>query len=1010
MPAGVCHPTVSRKTRRHRDRPTAATSDPAPYRSVPQQAHAAPALPPLLVCFFFSGLAALIYETLWTREFAFVFGTSELATATVLAAYMGGLAAGAAVAARLAPRVRRPLLTYGVLEMGVGLSACAVPSAVGAATGLAVLLFGGRSEPPAAAGLPLALFYVAAAFVILLVPTALMGATLPLLARHAVRDERQIAPRVGALYGVNTLGAVVGTVAAAFVLVPLWGLRRTALVAVAANALAGVVAILAARATRRVPPPVTTSPAGVRRRSLPGRRELILPLMLVSGAVSFTYEVLWTRVLGHVLGGSTYAFATMLASFLVGIAAGSAVAARLAATSARAARGFAAAELGVAVLSYAAFTVMDRIRPIAAALGAGMAPASPGNAVLAAAAMLPAALCIGATFPFAVRVLARDDADAGPASARVYAWNTVGAIAGALAAGFVLIPHLGYAGTVTLMVASSAVLALLAASAAAAPSRALAVAAALGLVVLALARPETPWRLLGGSALNLGRASYRPIFLGIGRSATVTVTREAGVWVLRTNGLPEGQILPAGSSRRSRLEPWLGGLPAMVRPEARSMLMIGLGAGTALEAVPRTIETIDVVELEPEVIRANRFLSGGRAVDPLADPRVRLHVNDARNALLLTDRRWDAIVSQPSHPWTAGASHLYTREFFQLVRSRLTRDGVFVQWIELSFVDEALLRTLVATLHDVFADVLIFRPVFRSGVLFLAADRLPPLRAAVSRAIARAPQDLEALGVLVPEDVAAALAVDGDGVRRLAGGAAINTDDRNLIAARAAGVHAPLGIAGGDRVLAPLDPLPAMVPDVDGLLLVRRLLADDDAARATRVAGAMRDSERRAVATALIDLAAGRAEAAERRLREVLARDPGSYWGRVTLLRARRDALAGAATDAVALAESLAAREPTAAVIEGWDRERRGDWRALAALEGRLAAIAVTDPLYPDAVRLRARWRVEIGDAGRRAEAVRLIDGVAAAGVDPSDAALRARASRRQDGGAARARRAPPVP
>jgi hypothetical protein len=264
----------------------------------------------LLACFFLSGFAALIYQTAWTRQFAFVFGTSELAVATVLAAYMGGLAAGAVAAARFVGRVRRPVLVYGVLELGIALAALCVPAALGAATALYVELFGGSSDPADAGGLVAALFYLVSSGAILLVPTGLMGATLPLLARHAVRRESEIGSRVGLLYAINTVGAVAGAVGAGFVLLPRLGLLSTIHVGVAVNGLVFLAAALVARGAEPLAAP------GPRSEAAPTTGGWILPMVMISGAVSFSYEVLWSRLLGHLLGGSVYGFATMLASFL----------------------------------------------------------------------------------------------------------------------------------------------------------------------------------------------------------------------------------------------------------------------------------------------------------------------------------------------------------------------------------------------------------------------------------------------------------------------------------------------------------------------------------------------------------------------------------------------------------------------------------------------------------------------------------------------------------------------
>ena len=204
----------------------------------------------VVACFFLSGFAALLYQTAWLRQFSLVFGTSELAVATVLAAYMGGLALGSAVAARYAGRVTRPVLAYGVLEAGIALSALAVPLLLLAARALYSSILGDQPTPPDAATIGQPVFYLLVAFVVLAIPTGFMGATLPLLIRYAVRTDREVGPRVALLYAINTAGAVCGTVAAAFVLLPAFGLNRTVWVGVAVNALVFVVAAALARGRR----------------------------------------------------------------------------------------------------------------------------------------------------------------------------------------------------------------------------------------------------------------------------------------------------------------------------------------------------------------------------------------------------------------------------------------------------------------------------------------------------------------------------------------------------------------------------------------------------------------------------------------------------------------------------------------------------------------------------------------------------------------------------------------
>ena len=950
----------------------------------------------VLVCFLFSGFAALLYETVWTRQFALVFGTSELAIATVLAAYMGGLAAGAAVAGRVAAYVRRPVLVYGILELAIALAALAVPHAIRLSTLLAHALFGGQPNPPEAAGLTLALFYLACSFLILLVPTALMGATLPLLARFAIRTDSQVGPRMATLYATNTLGAVLGTSGAAFVLMPRLGLSGTVLVGVAANALVFALAALLARDA--VAAPAVRESAAVRVPVL-DRRGVVLPLMLLSGATSFTYELLWSRLLQHVLGSSTLAFATMLASFLTGIAIGSAVAARLTATAERALRRLAVAEIGIAALSLGVFLLLDRLPEIGAAMGQSAAPGRIGSAALGAIVMLPAALCIGATFPLAVRALARGGDEAAAAAARVYAWNTVGAIVGAIGSGFFLIPALGYVGIIVAAVAVNLLVALAASLASQPRSLPLVATATVGMVLLVFWWPPMPWRLVTSSPLTMRAGDRLPTFLGVGRSSTVGLTLGPGIWMMSTNGLPEGQILPKGVYRRSMLERWLGAIACLARPEARSMLVVGFGAGTALEAVSKTLERIDVIELEPQVIAANRLMQASRRVDPLSDPRVHVHFNDARGALVLTERQYDAVVSQPSHPWTAGASHLYTREFFALVRERLAPGGVFVQWIELNYVDEPLFRSLVATLLDVFPNVRVYRPVYRSGVLFLSSDAPLPVEEAAVRAIAASPDTFADAGVQAPEDVAAAIALDEDGSRRFAAGATLTTDDRNLFQASAS-LATPLWMPGGDALLGPLDPLPRMAASLNRVYLARRLVADFDPQRVRRLALSYQDPAEQQASAAIFALASDQVTDGERLLRTGLQQKPADYEARMALVRLHREGLLAGDAESAAFAAPLP--EPGATIVQGWRLEARGDWDALRALEPSFAAVEVHDPAYPDAQRLRARWRLEVGDRALLEEGVGLIDRrLMPISINPDDAILRARMSAKLGNGAA---------
>jgi len=925
----------------------------------------------LLVCFFLSGLAGLIYQTAWTREFAFVFGTSNLAVATVLAAYMAGLAFGAGVAARLAHRIKRPLLTYGVLELGVGLAALAVPLAIHASQALYVALLGGRSDLGGEGGLFTALFYLACSFLILMVPTALMGATLPLLVRHAVHSDEEIGTRIGWLYSINTAGAVVGTLSAAFWLLPTFGLRETIWIAAAVNGLVFLAAWALARA----------SEAGLARDEAPRSPALpalpgaawILPLIFASGLTSFTYEVLWVRLLEHLLGGSVYAFSTMLASFLLGITVGAAAASRYGDSRERAVAGFALAQLGIAAFSLGAFLAVDLIPELADRLRALGTSKLLIDWTASTLTLFPAATLIGATFPLAVRILARDKADASGASARVYAVNTLGSVVGSIGAGFFVIPALGYAGTLAACVALNLLLGLATAFLyQPRAARLLQGVAAVGIVAMLVTPPGEPWKILRYSAIAK-HANLRDevAYLGVGRAATVLLLDDGANWRLRTNGNPEGRISPKGIRHNMPLVArWLGALPSVVRPEAKSLLVVGFGGGVALETVPGLVETIDVVELEPEVVEANRLVGQERWRDPLEDPRLTVHLDDARNALTLTDRRFDAIVSQPSHPWSAGASHLYTREFFELAEDHLSENGVFVQWIGLAFVDEFLFESLLATLTAVYDHVQVYRPGGTQGVLFLASNSPFDAQASSARALSRAAADLSQLGIYTPEDVLGSLLLDEQAVRTLAAGKPVNRDDHNLMQ-----IHSPkvLDSPLSKRIapyFGPHDPLLTMdLGGIDPFYLSQSLPSQ----RAETLRERLTNPGDVRLAQAIADRRAGRFEAARLELDELLAAEPANEVARAERLGLNSFRIATAKQRATSLvAAPLLAREEF--LVEGWRAAATQDWKHLETLDTGLARIPRTHPLAREAAELRIRWRIASADPARGREAVRIFD------------------------------------
>jgi hypothetical protein len=484
------------------------------------------------------------------------------------------------------------------------------------------------------------------------------------------------------------------------------------------------------------------------------------------------------------------------------------------------------------------------------------------------------------------------------------------------------------------------------------------------LALLVALPPAPPWRILEATPLR-PIPTGRVVFQAVGRNASVLVAESEGEWSVRGNGLPEESIQPPGLPPARHLTTrWLATLPALVRPGTRSLLVVGLGGGVSVESVPPTVERVDVVEIEPEVVRANRALSGRRWRDPLADPRVHLRIGDARTALALTTARFDAIVSQPSHPWTASSS-LYTREFFRLCRDHLEPGGVFVQWIGVPYLDEPLFRSLVATLRDAFPHVHAYRPPGTGELLFVASAT--PLALPSADAIRAAGPDLPAIGISVPEDLAAALVLDEARAAALSAGAPLNTDGHNRL--EGGSLRAlRRGQRGLEQLLAGAAPTD---PGVDRLRLLRRLIEGGQPARARALSDAFSDPAERATAQAFVLVAGGDAALARSLLDQALAGAPPLAEARGLRLRLARADLGRGEPPPDAL---LPLSPPERAVVEGWQASDRNDDAALRDLDAALAGLDASHPLFAEAVRLRALWRIAGGAPAEVAEGRALAD------------------------------------
>ena len=756
---------------------------------------------PLCGCFVLSGATGLIYEILWARMLGLVFGATTIAVSTVLAAFMGGLALGSALAGRLAPRLRKPVAAYGWMEIGIAIYALLVPLIFHAVDNLYALIW--QQLNPGF--FTFTLFRFALSCLLLLVPTTLMGATLPVLSAALLRAAGSNSNAVTRLYACNLAGAIIGTLVAGFVLLPAFGVRTTIIIAAVLNVLVGAIAIAIQRG-------IATGPE-LPRDEL-GRVEIVgqldgshfwMSAALVSGFVTISTQVSWTRVLTMIIGSSTYAFSIVVALFLVGLAGGAWLVGRKD-RSAKLRLAIMIVELITAFSLLISLFVLNRIPALLIDLGLRLRISSwtgllALQIVSATLVILVPALLMGMVMPL-VLVWASNQAHAVNRVGRSYAVNTIGAIVGAFAAGFVLIPKTSVRFTLLL----AAALCLLVAAFAYEPpvrgldpalKRALAIATSLvlALVLLIMAPPmnladlsigayDSLVRVLAqtregesDNATTAGPNVHELLLYREGPTATVSVRRDGDTVSMALNGRTNA----SDSIYDMPTQVMLGQLPMLVAPQRNSGLVIGFATGVTVGAMLQSpIQSVTCVELEPATVEASEFFNHVNN-RPLDDPRTKLIIDDARTYLRVTPDRYDVIVSEPSHPWVPGVANLFTEEFFELGRRRLTEPGIFVQWLQIYQLSTDSLRSVLATYQKVFPHVLVFRVGGLSNgkdLLLVGSNQPLKLDQLAERLMdQRTARELARVNLRSEADVRAWFVCDESRLGPAVAGARLNTDD-----------------------------------------------------------------------------------------------------------------------------------------------------------------------------------------------------------------------------------------
>lgn len=657
-------------------------------------------LPVVCLLFFGSGFAALIYQVVWLRSLSLVFGVTVHAASTVLAGFMAGLAVGSAVAGRLRLDVRQAFVAFAAIELAVGATALlAAPLVTWMTASYAAL---GPRLPESMALLTAVRFVLATA--VLVVPTSLMGATLPVLVSATGADPRMGA-RLSALYATNTAGAIAGALLAGFVLVPSLGLQRSAWLAATVNLSVALLALVV-RARVDAPAPGTAPAPDAAAGDVvdaPTRRT-ILWAFAASGFVSLALEIVWFRVLALHLRPTAYAFTIMLAAVLGGISLGSYAVAPFFRRPRPWLAVLASIQLAIALVALLSLNLVpwvERVQPVVGpALGLLGIPEYVWPLVTTSLlSILPTSLLFGAAFPIGLRLFVADARDG--ASQRVatfYSLNVCGAIAGSAAAGFVLLPLLGSRGTLITVsfVTLVSSLALATRLWPTLPNAAgfLSIVGPVAFVMGSLNVIDP----FDDFARRLHR-SDRVLWLGEGLQTTVSVHEQRqGTKVMYLDGMHQ-----ADDSRPSRLTHHrIGALPMMLHPNPKRVLVIGMGGGaTPGAAAMFPGAQVDVVELSADVVAGAAWF-GHINFDLLTRPNVRLRVDDGRNYLLTTTQQYDVITADLILPNRAGATSLYSKQYFELVRKALAPGGMVLQW--LGSETEADYKLIMRTFLSVFPE------------------------------------------------------------------------------------------------------------------------------------------------------------------------------------------------------------------------------------------------------------------------------------------------------------------
>ena len=778
----------------------------------------------ILGAFFVSGACGLIHEVAWTRLLRLIMGNTTFSITTVLCAFMGGLALGSYLGGRFIDRRKDPLKIFAILEGSIGIYCFLLPWLINVAEPVYRFLYQGTHTSFYVFGLIRFVF----SGVILLIPATFMGATLPVLTRFLTRSPSVMGRSVGTLYAINTFGAVLGASISGFLLIPALGVTSTIYLASMFNLLVSVVGfrlhrqtgylykeqpapeaplVLQTRGSKDRHPKKTKKTSSAHTEYLQyGSRALVGMLWGYgfSGFAALVYEIAWTRALSLLIGSTVYAFSLMLTAFVLGIALGSIIYSRFVDQVRDPMRALAIIQIGIGGSALVVVPFIDQlpffVTGVIARYMNSFWALQVAEFGLCLVIMLIPTILMGAAFPLASRLYNRQSADVGRTVGKVYGANTIGNILGAFIGGFLLIPFIGIQHAIFIAVSANILVSCIFLMLTQGLGKitkwvtvvCIVLATGTGIAVIPGWDPgrmsfgphHIALRLssesdLSRSALEKLEAGNEVLFHKEGLTTTVTVKEiEKGVRALYVNGKPD-----ASTHADLPHQELVAHIPLMFHPHPRSALVIGLASGISVGSAGRyPLEKIDCVEISPAIVQACRFFDAYnyRILD---DPRVEIIVNDGRNHLLLTDRSYDVIISQPSNPYLAGVADLFTQEYFELCRAHLNNEGVMCTWMQAYRMDLNTFQSIVKTFHSVFPDM----SLWRSGKTdcLLIGTKGPHImnygilkQRLASEGIA---DDLKRIDIYNEPEFLVHLVMGARGAQKFSESAGIHTDDNALV-------------------------------------------------------------------------------------------------------------------------------------------------------------------------------------------------------------------------------------